>query len=257
MLQSERQEKILNHLLYNDYLELGDAIEMFNSSPATINRDFNDLAGRELIERVRGGIRPIKRNDGMFSFAFREGLYSLEKETLAKKAASLIKPDQVIFVDGGTTTFHMGTCMPKTPLSLITNSLRLATLLEEQADNQADIEVSLTGGSLYKQSGILLGPNTKASLQQYHADWAFISVGGINKSGVYNTNELVVESELVMIQNADKTVVIADHSKIEKTAMCRICPLSDIDILITNNCPENQAILEEYRSLGVDVQHPL
>ncbi len=256
MLQSERQEKILNHLSRNEYFELANAVEMFNSSPATINRDFNDLARRELIERVRGGIRPIKNHNGMFSFAFREGLYSLEKESLAKKAASLIKPNQVIFVDGGTTTFHMGTCMPKTPLSLITNSLRLATLLEEQADNQANLEVSLTGGCLYKRSGILLGPNAEATLLKYHADWAFISVGGINKSGVFNANELVTESERTMIRNSDKTVVIADHSKIEKTAMCPICPLSDIDILITNNNPENREILEEYKKLGVDIQHP-
>ena len=156
MLQSERQENILNYLSHNDYLELANAVKMFNSSPATINRDFNGMANRKLVERVRGGIRPIKKQNGMLPFAFRELQYSLEKERLAKKAASLIKPDQVIFVDGGTTTFHMGMCMPKTALHLITNSLRLATLLEEQAVNQTNLEVSLTGGYLYKQSGILL-----------------------------------------------------------------------------------------------------
>ena len=253
MLQSERQEKILNYLSNNDYLELANAVEIFNSSPATINRDFNDLADRKLVERVRGGIRPIKKQNGMLPFAFRELQYSLEKESLAKKAASLIKPDQVIFVDGGTTTFHMGMCMPSVPLHLITNSLRLASLLEEQAVNQTNLEVSLTGGYLYKQSGILLGPNTKTTLSQYHADIAFLSVGGINETGIYNTNELVTETERVMIQKAEKTVILADHSKIEKLAMCHVCPLSDIDILITNKCPQNERILEKYKNLGVEV----
>ena len=130
MLQSERQENILNYLSYNDYLTLAKAVKMLNSSPATINRDFNNLAIRKIVERVRGGIRPIKNQNGILSFAFKQLQYPLEKESLARKAASLIEPGPVIFVDGGTTTFQMAMCLPNIPLHLITNSLKLATVLE-------------------------------------------------------------------------------------------------------------------------------
>ncbi|MFI4910164.1 MAG: DeoR/GlpR family DNA-binding transcription regulator [Sedimentisphaeraceae bacterium JB056] len=253
MLQSQRQEKILNFLTYNDYLELSNAVELFDASPATINRDFNDLADKKLVQRVRGGIRPLKKQDGMLPFAFRELQYSKEKEKLAQKAATMINPGDVVFVDGGTTTFHLGMSMPDLRFHIITNSLRLATLLEEKAAEQPGIEVSLTGGYLHKQSGILLGPNTRASLEQYNAHWAFISVGGITENGIFNTNELVTETERAMIRNAEKTVILADHSKIGKLALCHVANLNEIDILITNTNPDNDKKLDQYREAGITV----
>lgn len=253
MLQSQRQEKILSFLAYNNYLELSSAVDMLGASPATINRDFKELAAGKHVQRVRGGIRPVKKQEGMLPFAFRELQYSAEKELLAKKASTLIKPRDVIFVDGGTTTFHLGMCMPDIPLHIITNSLRLATTLEEKTSEQAGIEISLTGGYLHKQSGILLGPNTRASLNQYHAHWAFISIGGITEDGIFNTNELVTETERTMIANAQKTVILADHSKIGKLAMCKVCPLTDIDILITNHHPENEKLLTQYKNQGIEI----
>jgi DeoR/GlpR family transcriptional regulator of sugar metabolism len=245
MLQSQRQEQIIKYLNNNDFLSVSQAVDLFDSSPATINRDFKELAQKMLIERVHGGIRPIRKQNGMLPFAFRQQRYSIEKEILAKKAVSLLEPEQVIFIDGGTTTFHIGMCLPDIPLHIITNSLMLAVLLEEKNAEQPNIEVSLTGGYLHKQSGILLGPNTNSSIAQYHAHWAFLSVGGIDRTGIYNTNELVTETERTMIKHAKKTVILADYSKIGIRAMCSVCSLDNIDILITNDREQNHKILDD------------
>lgn len=252
MLQSQRQDGIITYLESHDYLEITTAVEMFDSSPATINRDFNELARSGKAERVRGGLRPI-RTPLEPSFASREHLFSEEKARLAHEAAKLLRPGQVIFVDGGTTMFHLGRALPDFPLHIVTNSLRLAVLLESETLNRPSLEVSLTGGYLYKQSGILLGPNTRKSIEHYHAEVAFLSVGGINRSGAFNTNELVTETERAMIERAEKTVILADHSKVGRAATCHVCPLDDVDVLITTNTDRNADTLDHFRSCGIGV----
>ena len=83
MLQSQRQEKIIEYLNNNDILSVSQAVNLFESSPATINRDFKELAQKMLIERVHGGIRPIRKQNGMLPFAFRQQRYLIVKDILA------------------------------------------------------------------------------------------------------------------------------------------------------------------------------
>lgn len=165
----------------------------------------------------------------------------------------LIKLGCVIFVDGGTTTSHLGSCLRGGHLRIITNSLRLAAILEDSFAVKSGPEVFMTGGFLHLKSGFLLGPKAEASIAQYHADIAFLSAGGVDENGIYNNNELVTELEKVMMKNALKTVVLADCSKIGRRSMCHVCNLGNIDILITNKLPENSDILSKIRSSGVEV----
>ena len=254
MLQNQRHQAIIQYLSANDHLTLQNAANMLDAATATIRRDFTILANQNLVERFRGGVRPKRQTiQGMLPFALRKMAFSKEKEALAKCAASLIKNGNVIFIDAGTTTFHMAMCLPNIELRVITNSLRLATALEEQYTYNSGLEIYLTGGFLYTKSGILLGPNTEAALKQYHADWTFLSIGGINEDGITNTNELVTEAERIMIQNARKVAVLADPGKIGKTAMCRICGLDRIDFLITTPCPENEETLQKFREKGLKI----
>ncbi len=254
MLQSERQDKILHYLSQHDYLTVVEAVTLFHASPATIRRDFDELSEKELVRRIRGGIKPYKSVDtGILPFSLRELQYSAEKEALTREAVKLLQPGNVVFIDGGTTTFHLGLCLPDMDLRVITNSLRLASVLEEKAAQRPNLEVYVTGGFLDHKSGILLGPNTESSLAQYHADWAFLSVGGISHEGVSNTNEQVTQAERVMIRNADRVVVLADHSKIGKNAMCHVCPLDQVDTLITDHWPENQGTIQQLTETGVEV----
>lgn len=255
MRQLERHQQILNHLTHNETLTLEDAIEMFQASPATLRRDFNRLAEQGRAERVRGGLRQLRPIDGdMVPFVLREVRQAREKAGIAAYAAGLLQPGNVVIVDGGTTTFFLSRHLPEIPLRVITNSLRLAATLEERRRHHSPLEIYLTGGYLYPHSGLLVGPSSLTSLSQYHAHWAFLSVGGITTGGVSNTNELVVETERVMIANADRVAVLADHTKIGIHAMCHVCALEEIDVLITNAHPESHDALDRFREAGVDVR---
>lgn len=254
MLSARRHELILEKLAERDYLTVVEAQELLNASAATVRRDFADLSDQGIIERVRGGVRPLRRStERMIPFALREKRYSIQKRALAKRAVALLRSGQVVFIDGGTTTFHLGLCLPNLDLRIVTNSLRLANLLEERCIEHPELEIFITGGFLYTKSGILLGPNTETALAQYHAHWAFLSIGGGDASGIYNTNELVMKSEQVMMEHADKVVVLADRSKIGQQAMCQISDWGHIDILITEDWPAHRSLLAAIRQQGVEV----
>jgi DeoR/GlpR family transcriptional regulator of sugar metabolism len=248
----ERHEQVLRTLTERGFVSVPRAVELTGASAATTRRDFAGFAEQGLARRVRGGIRLVE-SVGMTPFAMRQVQSSKEKEALAQRAASLLKAGDVIFIDGGTTTFHLGTCLPAIPLRVITNSVRLAHFLDEKAHRRADWEVFVTGGLVYPNSGLLVGPAAQASVGQYHTHWAFLSVGGLTLEGLFNTTELVVETERLMIANADKVVVLADHTKIGRHAMCHVCRLDQVDHLVTNQNNATTALLQQFEQAGIQV----
>lgn len=250
----QRHEQILQRLADSKFLSLQELMELTGASPATARRDMDELAAQGLVRRAHGGIGLVDSGWGtMTPFAFRQRENSGAKLRLAQRAAELLKPGDVLMIDGGTTTFHLGASLPNIPLRVITNSLNLAIFLEGRTRTQTGLEVFLTGGYLYPNSGLLVGPGAQNSIAQYHAQWAFLSVGGVTEEGLFNTNELVVETERRMIANADHVVLLADHSKINQRAMCHVCNLDQIDYLITDVTPETETSLKKFSEAGVQV----
>ncbi len=253
-MRQKRHDQILAYLEEHRYLTVDEAVPLFDASPATIRRDFNLLAEEELVERSRGGLRYHEPNNKIMApFSMREVQFSREKDAVARRAVELIEPDDVIIIDGGTTTFHIAGYLPSFPLRVITNSLRLASTLGEKGLRESLVDVFMVGGYLYPQSSLVLGEKTRDAISQYHARFAFLSVGGITEYGIYNTNELVVETEMAMIEHAERAIILADHSKIGKRAMCRLVGLDRIDVLITDRWPDNEEMLGEIEKTGTRV----
>jgi DeoR/GlpR family transcriptional regulator of sugar metabolism len=253
MKQFERHDYLLSLLAERPVLSVAHAVHLSGASYATVRRDFDRLADQGLVERTRGGIRR-KETPGMMPFSLRQVQHSAEKEKLARKAASLLCPGHVVMVDGGTTTFHLATCLPEFPLRVITNSMRLAAALDARRARHPGLEIFLSGGQLTPESGgLLVGRGAEHTLSQYHADITFLAVGGICEEGLYNTNEQVVEVEQKMIARADAVVVMADHTKIGRRSMCHVCALKEIDRLITDAYAKSAPFLSRLAKMSIAV----
>ncbi|HEY0868150.1 MAG TPA: DeoR/GlpR family DNA-binding transcription regulator [Fimbriimonas sp.] len=234
MNPTKRQCQILDLLKEQEWLGVEEAVRILGSSPASIRRDLRVLEEAGALRRVRGGAR---RGD-MVPFEKRELQASEEKDAIAAKAVELLRHGDVVIVDGGTTTMHVAYHLPKFRLTLITNSLRLAGYLDERSAQYPELDLFLTGGFVYPGSSLLVGPGAQASLQNYHADWAFLSAEGLDPEGLYNTNELVVESERLMIANSARSAVLIDHTKLGRRAMCRVAPVVDLDTVVCDDAPD-------------------
>ncbi len=250
-----RQQQMLRYLEEHDYLSVEEATRLYEASPATIRRDFTTLAQNRLAERTRGGMNRVQPAAGeALPFGLRQVQYTAEKAALARHAVKLLEPDDVIIVDGGTSTFHLVRYLPDFPLRIITNSLRLAAGLDEERFGKSAWEVLLVGGNLYPGSGLLIGPQASANLAQYHARWAFLSAEGVCEDGVYNTNEFVAECERIMVRNAEQVVLLADPGKIGQKAMCHVCGFDQIDYLITVEQQGTAPMLATIEQQGVNIQ---
>ncbi|WP_309396463.1 DeoR/GlpR family DNA-binding transcription regulator [Cerasicoccus maritimus] len=254
MKKRERHQRLLNlaselGLLYQDR-----AMEATQSSRATIRRDFDELADSGAIERIRGGIRVANR-EGNVPFNLREVQHSDAKSAVARRACRFIQAGDVVFIDGGTTTYHMCFHLPRLPLRIVTNSLRLSAYLDDASTRFPDWEIYLTGGKVQHGSNMLTGPGVLHSLGFYYANWAFLSVGGIAADGLYNTSEAIVETERKMIERSDRTLILADQSKIGQRAMCRVCGIKRIDSLITDKPTGVSLVENEMREAGLNIVH--
>lgn len=236
MNQGQRLDAIINQLNIKDELTVEEAVVVLGASPATVRRDFRLLSEQKKVEKTWGGVRKLNQSGTeILSLNYRSSIATAEKKQIAKKAVSLINKDDIIFIDGGTTTFEMAPFLVSKRIRVITNSLLIAQKIHASRKSLEGPEVILLGGLMYARDALVVGPQTIENLKGYHADWVFLSVGGLEGGWAYNSNQLVVEAERAMMANADKSVLMADYTKIGKRSLCKMCRLDEVDYLITNN----------------------
>lgn len=254
MSKSSRRREIQEYLSGHDELTVEEAVRLFHASPATIRRDFTEISADGGVNRTRGGIRR-RRNaeDDMIPFILRTKWYSAEKRYLAWCVYEYLKNVRTFFVDGGSTTTHLGMFLRNPAQVVITDSLALCNVVAELFPSGGGAEIRMTGGRFHPESGLFLGSHAEAAAAAYHAEATVLSARGITPSGIYNHNELIAGINRRMIENSDRVILIADHSKIGRHAMNKVCSLDRIEALFTVRTPENRQCLDEIRAAGVKV----
>jgi DeoR/GlpR family transcriptional regulator of sugar metabolism len=247
----ERQRSIISLVERQGDLTVDEACRTLGISPATVRRDFVELARRGALEKTWGGVKRSHSSSpsgDMLPSSVRESLNSSEKERIAREACELVQDGDVLIIDGGTTTLCMALHLANRPVRILTNSILIAHRIDSLRSVTGGAEVFLTGGFLYPGSGLLVGPEAVQSLEQYHARWAFLSVGGLDAEGGTNTNHLVVESERTMIRMATEVVVVADSAKWRRKEMVRAFAWSGVTTLVTDApLPKNIRISADVR----------
>ncbi|MEZ6046702.1 MAG: DeoR/GlpR family DNA-binding transcription regulator [Planctomycetaceae bacterium] len=229
MLVDERRNSILLAVEEKGFVSLHDLADLVQASESTIRRDLEYLDASQQIRRTRGGAAYV--GESITSFEERVSKASLEKQKIAEAAANLIDPGEAILLDGGTTTLVVARYLVNKPLQVVTNSLPIMNLLV----NQPLIELMILGGYLYPKTGVALGPQATASLENIHVRRLIISVGGITQKGLFNSNALLVSTERAMLTSADEIMVVADSSKFGKSALVPLCELDMIDHMVVDS----------------------
>lgn len=217
-------------------LGLDEACRLFGISTATARRDFQALAREHRAERRHGFlVRATPRpGEPMPPLAARSRHNLAAKQQIAAHAAGLLRDGDSLFVDGGSTTACLAAHLATRPLRVVTNSVLLAHDIEAARRGSVRCEVLLAGGTVFPESGMTVGPQARAFLAQFQVRWAFLSAAGLAASGPTNHNELVVEVESQMISQAEKTVLLADSGKLNRSEVCTICPWKKIELLVTD-----------------------
>jgi DeoR/GlpR family transcriptional regulator of sugar metabolism len=248
MLTEERRRQIIEQLRRDGKIVASDLSAAFDVSEDTIRRDLRELASAGLLQRVHGGALP--RTPSNPSYAVREGESPHAKDVIARAAARLVRPGQVILIDAGTTTLQVAHHLPvDLHATVVTNSPPVAIALA----GHESIDVILVGGQLYKASLAIIGAATIEALGHIHADICFLGVAGLHPDA--GISVLVHEEAYVkraMAEGAGEVVALASAEKLGTAAPYVVGPIALLSQIVTErSVPEE--VLEPYRALGPSI----
>jgi DeoR family transcriptional regulator of aga operon len=249
-----RQERMLELLDGREFLPVREFSALLGVSEVTVRSDLAELAGRGAIRRVRGGA--LRRATAHAELAFEQASveHAEEKAAIGAAAAALVRPEETILLDVGTTTTALARALRERPVqnvAVFTNSLNVALELEPAIP---PLTVVVTGGTLRPLQHSLVDPLGAALLDHLHVDTLFLGCNGVDADGgITNVNLPEAEIKKRMLKAARKRVVLADGSKLGEIALARLCGIRDIDLLITGRSADPK-VLAALRKRGLEVQ---
>lgn len=228
-----RREAILHLIGHDGECSVEQLAGRFKVSGMTIRRDLQELAEAGRVIRTHGGAALTARVSFEFRFLEEAREHADAKDLVAARAAALVDDGQVVMLDSGTTTLAIARRLKsRANLTVITTSLPIASELY----GCPGVELLLLGGRLRRDSPDLTGPVTESTLEMLKADIAFIGADGVDAEGnVYNASPAVGQMLGKMAAAAQCVYVVADHTKVGRTAMMRFGDVKNWRGLITDD----------------------
>ena len=228
----QRKEAILAKAYQNGQVVATRLAEELGISDATVRRDLRALAEAGLLELNHGGAQLRKNLD--YSFISKSMRNVEAKRRIAQIAAGLIEGGQQVFLDSGTTCFHIaGYLRGKKNISVIVNSVRTAQEL-----HTPDLHVLMLGGQYRADRMDSVGPITAETLAKIRGYRAFIGCDGAGMD--FGPSSIDIDSAHIFsmaIRNARESILLADYSKFESPALFKIANWNSISMVITEKPP--------------------
>jgi DeoR family transcriptional regulator, aga operon transcriptional repressor len=249
VLRAERLSALLEILASRRSIDVVAMAAEFGVSSATVRRDLQTLDEQGLLVRTHGGAISSDL-DLELPVRFRGSLRPTEKHRIAVAGAALVHDGAVVGLTGGTTTTELARVLcERNGLTIVTNALNIASELVLRSS----VRLVVVGGSARHASYELVGPSAELMLARYHLDIAFIGTDGITLSdGCTTHEEMEAQTDRAFLDRSRRVVVVADSSKLGRSAFARICDVSEIDDLITDEQADDD-LLKELRAVGVAV----
>jgi DeoR/GlpR family transcriptional regulator of sugar metabolism len=248
MTADERKHRIENYLQKVEFASLEELAKHVEASVSTVRRDLTVMEAGGGLKRTHGGARITTPRSDEFTFSARDTHQLHEKEAIGKACAALIRPNQSVIIDAGTTVYHVARHLEDKSPQIVTNSLPVANLFA--AANRVELVVS--GGVIYPRLGVLVGPLAVEAFSKIHADVAVMSAGGITLEGLTNSHGLLIDIQLAMIRAAAKVIFCLDHTKFGRRSVTQLCDLEPIDVIVTDNQSPTD-LVEQLRAKGIEV----
>lgn len=231
MTRTFRQPEILQIARRTGKVTVDGLAEHFDVTLQTIRRDLTALADAGDLARVHGGA-VLPSGTTNIGYEERRGLNDTAKRAIARTCAAAIPADASIFLNIGTSTEAVAQALLQHHnIMVVTNNINVAYILNANPD----CEIIVTGGTLRRSDGGLVGSLTTQTIRQFKFDYAVIGCSALDEDGDlldFDIHEVNVSQTI--IAQARQTFLVADHSKFHRRAPARIASLSAIDTVFTD-----------------------
>jgi DeoR/GlpR family transcriptional regulator of sugar metabolism len=248
MLTTHRKQQILSILKRQGQVIAKDVSQEMGVSEDTIRRDLREMAQQGLLQRVHGGALPA--SPALADFAGRERIAPDGKVAIGRAAAKMLRPRQVVMLDGGTTAREVARHISlDLQATIVTHSPTIALELL----NHPHVEVILIGGRLFKHSVVAVGAVAIEAIAQVHADTYFMGVTGVHpKTGLTTGDYEEAAVKRALSRAAAETIVLASAEKLNTASPYVVVPLSAISGIITERAAA-ASLIRPYEKLGISV----
>lgn len=249
MLTTQRKHLILSRLATQGQIVARELAEELGTSEDTIRRDLRELAQLGKLQRVHGGALPASAATG--DLRVREQVSSQEKQALGRYGAQLIKPGQVVMLDGGTTAIQLARHLPADlRATVITHSPNVAVELAAHPH----VDIIVLGGRLFRHSMVNVGASVIEAASRYRADLFFLGVTGVHPEAGLSTGDAEeADVKRALHARAAETIVLASSEKLLSASAFVVAPMNTLSLLVVPDDTPAKTI-KALRAGGATVQ---
>ena len=203
MLTEERLQGIWRIVTEKGSASIQELMDALNISESTVRRDLAVLDEQGRIQKVRGGAMVVgdaysTKED---SVTQKKDKNLAEKREIAKYAASLIKEDDFVYLDAGTTTELM--------IDYLTTKLKATT-------------------------EAIIGPEAVESLRKYNFTKGFWGANGVHrKNGFTTPDPKEAKVKQTAMEHCVKRYVLSDASKFSQISCVKFADFANACIITT------------------------
>jgi DeoR family deoxyribose operon repressor len=210
----------------------------------TVRRDLRTLQDSGIITIIHGAAiyNPPTEDDEELSYNIEKctTVMSEEKTRIGQAAAALVQPEDILFIDTGTTSIQLIRHL-KQDMDITLACFAFNSFAEAKKKNLG--KILLGGGVFHSDTESFESPETLAMVSNIRATKAFIVPNAIEKQmGFMCVQEYEMNLKKSFISNSIQRIVLADSSKFGRVTQCFFSDFKDIDILISDS-----ALSEDWR----------
>lgn len=236
--KEERIEEIVSYLKENNGASVKDLATRLNVSEMTIRRDLKILDDNGIVINVYGSTiyNPKHTNDtkdDFYNLNEAKDSYRETKDRIGAFAASLLKNDDTVIIDAGSTTEYLARHIDS---SL---SLRLLcvtyNVLNHLVHNE-NFTIIFPGGFYHKNTQMFESEESISMIKKTRANKVFISAAGVHeKLGVTAANLYEIATKKAFIESGAEVILLCDSSKFGKVKSSYFADLTSFNTIITDN----------------------
>jgi DeoR family fructose operon transcriptional repressor len=243
----ERQRAIIDQARAAGRVDVAQLATDFTVTTETIRRDLTILERHGLLRRVHGGAIPVERLGFEPALATRDVTMTAEKDRIAKAALAEVPAEGAIMLDAGSTTARLADALPiDRELTVVTHSLTIAMALSARPN----LNLMLVGGRLRGRTLATVDDWAMRALHDTFVEVAFMATNGISiERGLTTPDMAEAAVKRAAIASAQRTVLLADHTKVGNDCFARFADVADIDTFITDAAIDSR-VADDFAAAG-------
>lgn len=249
-LSAERQQLIADIVRKQRTATVEELSGRLGVSEATIRRDLEKLTHDGAVQRAHGGAIAVQTAEPEPPVLHRVSENADLKRRIGAKAAELIDDGDTVFIGSGTTTIEVARHLAgKRDLKVITNALNVANVLA----TMPEITTILLGGLLRNSEMSMIGYLAEQALADLSANKVVMGIRALSvERGLSNEVGMETSMDRAIVRCAPKLILVADYTKLGKTASVTVAPVTAIHTLVTDMLAATEKV-DELRQQGIQV----